>query len=98
MHNFQGVPDWLTPYLCSNRPESAKLLVLYRSAKALFWMGLMLALAIGIRIVWKGDVGPGVGVVLAAVAVPLAGLAGWSQTQPEACTPTTPPPTPPEAS
>lgn len=86
----KAVPDWLKPYLRSDQPESAKLLVHYRTSKTLSSMGLMLGAAIAIRIVWKGDVGPGVGVVLGAVAVPLAGLAGWSQNQPEPTTPPTP--------
>lgn len=87
----KGLPEWLKPYLRSDQPESARLLVLYRSSRALYAMGLMLGAAIAVRIVWKGDVGPGVGVVLGAVAVPLAGLAGWSQTQPEPLTPPAPP-------
>lgn len=71
----------LAPYVRADQPESPKALVLWQSAAGLLVCTLAIGLACAVRIIWKGDVGSGSVAALGAVAVPLAGLAGFHRVQ-----------------
>ena len=79
--------DGLKTYLRSDHPDSAKMLTLYQSATGLLGVALLMGGACAVRILWKGDLGTGAVAGLAAVIVPLAGVAGWANAKPEAVIP-----------